>query len=112
MNNKQPAVYILASDRSGTLYIGVTRNLVQRVWQHRNGVTDGFSSRYCTHKLVYFETHMAMEMAILREKQMKKWNRQWKLRLIEKGNPYWRDLYLEIVGDSPKQGAGFPPARE
>lgn len=97
MNEKQPAVYILASQRNGTLYIGVTSNLPQRAWQHRNNVVEGFSKKYHTHLLVYFELHVDMEAAILREKQLKKWERQWKIELIEKQNPYWRDLYPEIL---------------
>jgi putative endonuclease len=95
---KQPAVYILASKRNGTLYIGVTGHLAQRIWQHRNDVTEGFSKKYQIHMLVYFELHGSMESAILREKQLKKWERRWKIHLIEKANPYWRDLYSEIVG--------------
>jgi putative endonuclease len=98
MDEKQPAVYILASERNGTLYIGVTSNLVQRIWQHRNDVIEGFSHKYQTHLLVYYELHAGMAEAIWREKQLKKWERQWKIRLIEKSNPYWRDLYLEITG--------------
>jgi putative endonuclease len=98
MEEKQPAVYMLASDRNGTLYVGVTSNWVHRVWQHRNELIDSFSSKYKTHKLVYFEQHVSMVEAILREKQIKKWNRAWKLRLIEGANPYWRDLYPEIAG--------------
>ena len=97
MDSKQPAVYILASQRNGTLYIGVTSNLIQRIWQHRNDVAEGFSKEYQTHLLVYFELHGDMGAAILREKQLKKWERKWKIRLIEKSNPYWRDLYPEIV---------------
>lgn len=97
MQPKAPAVYILASRRNGTLYIGVTSNLVQRIWQHRNDATDGFTQRYAVHLLAYFEMHTSMPDAILREKQLKKWNRQWKLRLIESANPEWRDLWLEIA---------------
>ncbi|MDR2172926.1 MAG: GIY-YIG nuclease family protein [Burkholderiales bacterium] len=97
-DEKQPAVYIILSKRNGTLYIGVTSNLVQRVWQHRNDAVEGFSKKYQTHILAYYELHDNMESAILREKQLKKWERQWKIRLIEKSNPYWRDLYSEIVG--------------
>ncbi|MBN8886661.1 MAG: GIY-YIG nuclease family protein [Rudaea sp.] len=97
MKEKQPAVYLLASRRNGTLYVGVTSDLVQRVWQHRNDVITGFSKEYQAHLLVYFELHVGMKEAILREKQIKKWERNWKIRLIEKSNPYWRDLYSEIV---------------
>ena len=90
---KQPVVYILASKRNGTLYIGVTSDLIQRVYQHKNGLVEGFTKKYRVHHLVYFEPHEDMYHAILREKQIKKWNREWKLRLIEKNNPEWRDLY-------------------
>ncbi|TAN06451.1 MAG: GIY-YIG nuclease family protein [Rhodanobacteraceae bacterium] len=100
MSEKQSAVYILASDRNGTLYVGVTSNMVQRVWQHRNGVVEGFSKEYRTHKFVYFEQHVTMADAILREKQIKKWNRAWKLELIEKANPYWNDLYPEVAPEN------------
>ena len=93
---KQPALYILASKRNGTLYAGVTSNLIQRVWQHRNNQGEGFSQCYNVHKLAYFELHQNMEQAILREKQLKKWNRKWKLRLIEKDNPEWADLWNQI----------------
>jgi putative endonuclease len=94
---RQPAVYILASKRNGTLYAGVTGNLVQRIWQHRNDVMDGFSKEYCVHLLVYFELHSDIEAAITREKRIKKWNRAWKLKLIEKSNPEWGDLWDQIV---------------
>lgn len=96
-NMKQPAVYILASQRNGTLYIGVTSNLVQRIWQHKNNEVEGFTKKYHVHFLVYFELHEDMNEAIRREKQLKKWNREWKLRLIEKDNPDWKDLYDDIV---------------
>ena len=94
---KQPAVYILASQRNGTLYTGVTSNLTQRVWQHRNNVTAGFTRKHQVHLLVYFELHGTMEQAILREKRLKKWNRAWKLKLIEEENPTWSDLYATIL---------------
>jgi putative endonuclease len=90
---RQPTVYILASQRNGTLYVGVTSDLVQRVWQHRNDMIDGFTKTYAVHMLVWFEMHETMENAILREKRLKKWNRDWKLRLIEEKNPNWTDLY-------------------
>ncbi|WP_303905075.1 GIY-YIG nuclease family protein [Thiohalomonas denitrificans] len=93
----QPAVYILASRRNGTLYVGVTSDLVKRVWEHRNNVSEGFTKKYRVHRLVYFELHEDMVGAIVREKRLKKWNRAWKLALIEKGNPEWRDLYSEIA---------------
>ncbi len=94
----QPTVYILASQRNGTLYIGVTSNLVQRIWQHRNGITGGFSARYQVTKLVYYETFTHMEDAIEREKRLKGWHRAWKLALIEQTNPDWHDLWPEICG--------------
>jgi putative endonuclease len=94
---KQPAVYILASERNGTLYIGVTSNLVKRIWEHKNDVVAGFTSRHHTHMLVYYEVHGDMSAAITREKQLKKWNRIWKIRLIEEMNPNWLDLYDDIA---------------
>jgi len=93
---KQPCVYMLASKANGTLYIGVTSNLVQRVWQHKQGLAEGFSDKYGVHLLVYYEQHETMESAITREKQMKKWNRERKIKLIEKGNPSWIDLWESI----------------
>ncbi|MCX7111419.1 MAG: GIY-YIG nuclease family protein [Proteobacteria bacterium] len=95
---KQPAVYILASKRNGTLYTGVTGDLVRRIWEHKNNFVEGFTQDHQTHSLVYYELHGDMTAAISREKQIKKWNRQWKLRLIEKSNPEWRDLWQEIIG--------------
>ena len=92
MIEKQPAVYILASHRNGTLYTGVTSNLVARIWQHKNDVVEGFTKKYGIHTLVYYEVHGDMQSAIKREKQIKKWKRAWKLALIEKQNPTWRDL--------------------
>jgi len=94
---KQPAVYILTNARNGTLYTGVTSNLVKRIWEHKNNVVEGFSKQYSTHFLAYFEMHEDMPNAITREKQIKRWKRAWKIRLIEEANPYWRDLYPEIV---------------
>ena len=94
---KQPAVYLLASQRNGTLYIGVTSDLVKRVWQHKNDLAEGFTREYGVHLLVYFELHGDMVAAITREKQLKKWRRAWKMDLIEKNNPDWRDLFAEIV---------------
>ena len=94
---KLPCVYILASKRNGTLYVGVTSNLVQRIWQHKNDYVEGFTKRYDVHTLVWFEAHESMESAIAREKAIKEWKRVWKVELIEKGNPPWRDLYDEIV---------------
>ncbi len=97
-----PMVYIIASARNGTLYVGVTSNLMQRIAQHRDGSLGGFSARYGTRRLVWLEPHATMEHAILREKRIKKWNRAWKLRLIEETNPDWRDLALDY---------GFEPLR-
>ncbi len=94
---KLPCVYILASKRNGTFYLGVTSNLVQRIWQHKNDFVEGFTKRYGVHTLVWFEPHESMESAIAREKAIKEWNRVWKLELIEKVNPTWRDFYDEIV---------------
>jgi len=88
---------MLASKRNGTLYIGVTSDLVQRVWQHKYHVVDGFSKKYRTDMLVWYEMHGDMESAILREKAMKEWKRAWKLRLIEERNPEWDDLYADIL---------------
>ena len=99
----QPCVYILASGRHGTLYIGVTSNLLGRIHQHREGLIKGFTSRYGIHRLVHYEMAETMEAAITREKQLKKWNRDWKLRLIEDHNPGWDDLAL---------GLGLPPVKE
>ena len=94
---KQPAVYILASKYNGTLYIGVTSNLIQRIWQHKNDLVEGFTEKYGVHFLVYYELHEQMLAAIEREKQLKKWNRQWKIDLIEKVNPTWKDLWENLV---------------
>jgi putative endonuclease len=97
MIERQPAVYILASKRNGTLYIGVTSNLRKRIWEHKKGLVEGFTKTYRVHTLVYFEMHENMTAAIMREKQLKKWNRPWKLQLIERHNPEWADLWQEIV---------------
>ena len=94
---KQPCAYMMASKRNGTLYIGVTSNLVQRVWQHKQGPVEGFTKRYRVHTLVWYELHATMEAAIAREKALKKWKRAWKLELIEKDNPGWRDLGEELL---------------
>ena len=94
---KHPCVYILASRRNGTLYVGVTSDLVKRVWEHKSDVVKGFTERYGVHVLVWFEQHDTMESAIAREKAIKEWKRRWKLGLIERQNPEWRDLYPEIV---------------
>jgi len=95
--NKQPAVYILASKRNGTLYVGVTSDLVKRIWEHKNNMVEGFSKRYNIHRLVWYELHDSMESAIIREKRLKDWKRKWKLELIESRNPDWQDLYHMIV---------------
>lgn len=94
--DKRPCVYMLASRRNGTLYIGVTSNLPQRIAQHKAGQVKGFSKTYGVHQLVWYEPHESMESAIIREKQMKKWNRAWKIRQIMRGNPDWRDLSDDI----------------
>jgi putative endonuclease len=94
---RQPAVYILASKRNGTLYIAVTSDLQKRSWEHKNDLFDGFTKKYGVHQLVYYELHDNMVSAITREKQLKKWNRAWKLELIEQGNPDWKDLWQAIV---------------
>jgi len=94
---KQPCVYILASKKNGTLYIGVTSDLVKRVHEHKSDVRDGFTKNYAVHALVWLEMHDSMEQAIMHEKRLKKWRRSWKIRLIEEANPNWDDLYSEIV---------------
>ena len=95
--NKQPAVYILASKRNGTLYVGVTSDLVKRVWEHRNDLVEGFTKRHGVHQLVWYELHESMESAMLWEKRLKDWQRKWKVQLIEKTNPGWEDLYPMII---------------
>ena len=92
----QPAVYILASKRNGTLYTGVTSDLVKRIWQH-NDLTEGFTKRYHVHHLVWYELHSDMKSAIEREKNIKEWKRAWKIKLIEDHNPDWKDLFTGIV---------------
>jgi len=93
----QPAIYIITNKKYGTLYIGVTSNLVKRVYEHKNKLVDGFSKKYNLSKLVYYELFENMESAIIREKRLKKWNREWKLKLIDNFNPNWEDLYYKIV---------------
>jgi len=90
-------VYMMASKRNGTLYIGVTSNLLKRAWEHREGVADGFTKRYGCKSLVWFEAHDDLQEARQREVRLKKWNRSWKLRLIEEQNPEWRDLYETLI---------------
>ena len=94
---KQPCVYMLASRRNGTLYVGVTSNLVQRVWQHKNELVEGFTKRYGVHTLVWYEIHEVMESAITREKAVKRWKRDWKIELVQRDNPSWSDLYDDLV---------------
>jgi putative endonuclease len=95
--DRHPAVYILASKRNGTLYIGVTSDLVKRIWEHKNNAVEGFTKRYGLHTLVWYELHESMQSAIEREKRLKEWKRVWKLELIEKENPDWQDLYTTII---------------
>jgi len=91
-------VYILANKRNGTLYTGVTGNLIRRVYEHKNDLVEGFTSKYGIHMLVYYESCDSTEAAIQREKNLKFWHRKWKIRLIEEMNPDWKDLYDEIIG--------------
>ncbi|MDI1297371.1 MAG: GIY-YIG nuclease family protein [bacterium] len=120
-----PTVYILASHRYGTLYVGVTSNLLQHLHQHRSDLIEGFTSDYGVYRLVWFENGGSMEEAIRREKQIKTWNRQWKIDLIERDNPDWRDPALDwgfdplesrridqAPSDLDRPGDGFPPSRE
>lgn len=97
MPDKQPAVYIITNKRNGVLYTGVTGDLPARIWRHKNGETGGFARKYGLNMLVYYELHGGMSGAIVREKQIKNWRRAWKIQLIEKANPYWRDLYADIL---------------
>jgi putative endonuclease len=106
-----PCVYLLASRRNGTLYTGVTSNLIARAWQHREHLVEGFTQQHAVTRLVWYEAGGTMEAVISREKQIKKWRRAWKIELVEKQNPYWRDLWPELVGDSRKD-TGFPLSRE
>jgi len=96
-DGNQYYVYILARKRNGTLYIGVTSDLVRRVFEHRNNLVDGFTKKYGVHSLVYYEETDSIDSAIAREKQLKKWSRAWKIRLVEKVNPVWRDLYPDLL---------------
>jgi putative endonuclease len=93
---KRYFVYILASKRNGTLYLGITSNLLKRVYEHKNNLVEGFTKRYNVHDLVYYETYNYVYDAIAREKNIKKWKRQWKIELIEKSNPKWEDLYYSL----------------
>ncbi|MBD5388806.1 GIY-YIG nuclease family protein [bacterium] len=99
-------VYIMASGPMGTLYVGSTSDLVGRVWQHKHKEIPGFSAEHGTHTLVYFEWHDSLKEMVLRERQIKKWNRAWKLRLIIRTNPQWRDLYNDVL-----VGAGYSPVQ-
>jgi putative endonuclease len=98
---------MLCSRRNGTLYLGVTSDLIKRIFEHKNDLVDGFTKQYGGHTLVWYEIHDAADTAIQREKQIKKWERSWKLRLIEETNPDWKDLYDDVL-----ERAGFPHARE
>ena len=97
MAQRQPAVYIMASDERGTLYIGVTGSLKFRAWQHREGLVEGFTKRYSVKYLVWFEHYSDFPSAIARETQLKRWNRAWKLKLIETANPTWGDLWENLL---------------
>lgn len=90
---KQPCVYLLASGSKGTIYVGVTSDLVKRIWQHREGVVEGFTARYGVHQLVWYEQHATMLSAITGEKAIKHWRHAWEIQLIEDSNPAWKDLY-------------------
>jgi putative endonuclease len=97
MNVRRPCVYIPPSKRNGTLYVGVTSDIARRAWQHRSNAVGGFVRDYGVHRLVFVEFHETIADAILREKRIKKWRRAWKLELIERHNPQWRDLYDELT---------------
>ena len=90
-------IYMLASKKNGTLYVGVTSDLIKRIYEHKNDHVEGFTQKYTIHNLVYFEATESIESAIIREKQLKKWNRAWKINLIEKSNPAWNDLYPDLI---------------
>lgn len=109
---RHAVTYLLASDRNGTLYVGVTSDLVGRVWKHREHLLEGFTKKYAVTHLVWYEFHSTMDEAIQREKRIKKWNREWKLKLIDAMNPAWRDLWPDICGESLKRNVhGSAPAR-
>ena len=95
---KQYFIYILASKRNGTIYLGITSNLLKRIYEHKNNLIEGFTKKYNVHTLVYYETYNDIYDAIAREKSIKKWKRQWKIELIEKFNPKWEDLYYRLSG--------------
>ncbi len=94
---KQPCVYIMASRKNGTLYVGVTSNLIKRVWEHKQSLVPGFTKKYKVYNLMWYELHSTMESAFSREKALKNWKRQWKIKLIETINPKWKDLYPELL---------------
>jgi len=94
---RQPCVYLLASKRNGTLYTGVTSSLVKRIWEHKNNLAEGFTSKYGVHTLVWYEVHSTMESAIQREKAIKNWKRAWKIKIVEETNPRWCDLYHNLL---------------
>jgi putative endonuclease len=94
---KQPCVYLLTSKRNGTLYVGVTSDLVKRIWEHKHNTVEGFTKRYGIHRLVWYELHETLYSAIAREKAVKEWKRKWKLQLIENMNPQWKDLYPDLL---------------
>ncbi len=96
MRERKYFVYILASKRNGTLYIGVTNNLTKRAYEHKNNLVEGFTKKYKIHLLVYYESTNDVRGALIREKQLKNWNRKWKLRIIEEFNPEWKDLYYNL----------------
>ena len=96
--DKRYYVYMLASQRNGTLYVGVTSDIVKRVWEHREGVVEGFTKKHNVKRLVWFEVHENVIAAITREEQIKRWNRSWKVKLIQAENPDWRDLYNGLIG--------------
>ena len=100
MRERHPFVYLLASKERGTLYVGVTSDLVKRIWEHKSGLIEGFTRRYRVHTLVWYEAHTTMVAAISREKAIKEWKRAWKIELIETSNPKWLDLYPEVVGEA------------
>jgi putative endonuclease len=95
--DRRPCVYILASQRNGTPYVGVTGDLARRIFEHKEGAIEGFTKDYGVHNLVFYEFHETMDDALTREKRIKKWRRQWKLDLIEQNNPQWRDLYQDLT---------------
>lgn len=98
LSMKNSYVYIVTNKKNGTLYVGVTTNLVQRIYQHKSSVVDSFTSKYKLNNLVYYEVHENLHSAIIREKSMKRWLRKWKIAIIEKNNKNWQDLYLSIIG--------------